>query len=352
MADPADIHHELIQRLTASGGALSPTSASATVNDPTRFRAPGIPTRERRQLHARILEEYFAENPDVLRDRRAVISVGPPGAGKSSAMRQLIPEHEQMLWRQIDPDDFKQRILQAEISAGTIDSLKPAGTELPPGELAALVHEESSLLADQARDLALARGERVVIDGVHGTASKIEKRLSALALAGYGVRSTTIVTVDGGWAVTRARVEHRWRTSYQGYVDGEHDGTSTRFVPEEVTAELYASRDDAASSCRTATRDVMRSAIAAELVERAQVFAVPTATSAPTLAVTYERAGGRLRTVRALEQEPAAPAAAEHAAPAAGATDAGQVWVEGYVRSDGVHVEGHWRMVRGPSARR
>lgn len=350
MADPADIHHELIQRLTASGGALSPTSPAATVNDPTRFRAPGIPTRERRQLHARILEEYFAEGPDVLRDRRAIISVGPPGAGKSSAMRQLIPEHEQMLWRQIDPDDFKQRILQAEISAGTIASLSPAGTDLPPGELAALVHEESSLLADQARDLALARGERVVIDGVHGKASKIQKRLDALSAAGYGRGSTTIVTVDGGWAVTRARVEHRWRTSYQGYIDGEHDGTATRFVPEEVTDELYGSRDDPASSCRTATRDVMRSAIAIELVERAQVFAVPTATSAPTLAVTYEHVAGRLRTVRALEPESADPAVDAPESSAPDASDAGQVWVEGYVRTDGVHVAGHWRAVRGPGA--
>lgn len=349
MADAAEIHHALIQRLTGEGGPLSPASPNATVNSRDRFLAPGIPTRPRRQLHARIIEEFFAENPDVARDRLAIISVGPPGAGKSSAMKQLIPEHEQMLWRQIDPDEFKQRILHAEISDGTLVTLMPGGVEqLPPGELAALVHEESSFLAAQARDLALARGERVVLDGVHGHVSKIEARLAQLAGAGYGARSTNIVTVDGSWVITRARVEHRWRTSYVAYIAGEHDGTTTRFVPEAVTDELYADRTATTSTCRVATRDAMRGERARFLVERALVFEVPAATAAPTLSTTYEvAADGRVRMKRASIPTATTPGSGSTSVPPASQSGETLVWVEGYTRGDGAHVEGHFRKPRG-----
>jgi len=49
-----------------------------------------LPTPERARLHRRLLDEARAEHPGVRADRRAIVLAGPPGAGKSTVLREVV----------------------------------------------------------------------------------------------------------------------------------------------------------------------------------------------------------------------------------------------------------------------
>ncbi|MDR1512466.1 MAG: zeta toxin family protein [Propionibacteriaceae bacterium] len=248
-------------------------------------------------MQERILREFFEENPEVLRDRQVVVMAGPPGAGKSRALSQRIPDEEKKYWRSIDPDEFKARLLRHAKESGEYDALVPPevrermarGEVFAPGELAALVHEESSMLAEEARKRALRRGERVILDGVNGDGPKLAGRLAELA--GHDYTHVDIICVEASREVSRARVEERWWQGYQRYAADPTDfeaGLKARYVPEAVTNRLF--EDERFSTCSAAVAYAVEHAPEGFTV-RADLYYVPTPTSSGEPWMTLENNG-------------------------------------------------------------
>lgn len=126
---------------------------------------------ERAALHQRLLDRFEADAVarGVPRDRRAIVMGGPTGAGKSSMLKD--PHHARELGVTygddgkinshvvINPDDFKDMIVN---EPGALDFGRYEG--LSPGEMASIVHEESSHLAKLAAQRMMSKGYNVIHD--------------------------------------------------------------------------------------------------------------------------------------------------------------------------------------------
>jgi predicted kinase len=83
-----------------------------------------------------------------------------------------------------------------------VRQLEAAGEKFYPRELAALVHNESSILAKKAIRDALDRGDNIIIDGTLSGEKNARAQLDALQAAGYDVK---IADVETTRAVSEAR---------------------------------------------------------------------------------------------------------------------------------------------------
>lgn len=358
--DEKRAHLEALRRLTAPGGPIDTEAPTATHRQPQNFTVGTrtgrlVLTRSRRRMHDQILAEYFAEKPDVLRDRRAVITSGPPGAGKSSARRERVPKEEEHLWRFVDADEFKKRLVSKMQQSGEYEAMLPpevreriaAGESFAPGEFASLVHEESSILAARARRQALDRGERVVFDGVNGSAGKLRAQIDQLAGSGY--ESVEIITVDGPKPVTRARVEYRWNEAFDQHLAGDVDaGHDARYVPEHITDALYGT-DERYSSCARAVAEIVRKGPVEGVTVNATLHYVDQADGAPQLWRTYEQRGTRFSVTRHRRiDDGGTSSGSAGGSPQAGGDDSGggEVVVPGYTKSDGTVVSSYTRRRR------
>jgi hypothetical protein len=89
---PADEHAARLQALSRPGAPLAADSPHATVNNPRWFvRRHGRPIAlaERRVLHEKLLANWRAD-VEAATQKRAIVLAGPPGAGKSTALRALV----------------------------------------------------------------------------------------------------------------------------------------------------------------------------------------------------------------------------------------------------------------------
>ena len=260
--DRAAAHRAHLERLCADGGPLTAHSRHATTQNPEWFNVKRQqPRQERRALHNEILAAFVAAHPEVLRNRKAIVLAGPPGAGKSTAQDALIaqtrtdPGH----WLSINPDDFKDELLVKALADGSYDGylvpdevrkLEAAGEKFYPRELAALVHNESSILAKKAIRDALDRGDNIIIDGTLSGEKNARAQLDALQAAGYDVKIADVETTQ---AVSEARTLGRWE---RGYLEAEN-GTATgrdaelggRWVPQSFPASLFTTPDAKESIC-------------------------------------------------------------------------------------------------------
>ena len=338
-------HLQSLAELTAPGGPIDADAPTATHRQ-AKDSAQAVVAR--RMVQRRILKEFFAENTEVVRDRQVVVMAGPPGAGKSSARRQRISSEDEKHWRFIDPDEFKTRLLRHARESGEYEALIPdevrrrmdAGEVFAPGEFAALVHEESSALARQAVDEALTRGERVLIDGVNGSARKLGERVKQLAAAGY--TSIEMICVDGPREVTRARVLARWAKGYDRYLaDPESDVAAyqARYVPQAITDGLYEG-DARFSVCTEAVATVVKAAPEGVSVQ-ADVYYLATEDSAGHLWQSFRKDETGCAVAKHLVLP--APKACQEAAVPVVSSGEGEVHVSGYQRADGTWVHPHTR---------
>jgi hypothetical protein len=97
-------------------------------------------TPDRLRTHERLIEQYLARQSGVLLEGfAAVVTAGPPGAGKTS---RLCEEGYDEEWRRIDPDIFKEMLVADATSDPDLATLLspdlPDGRPVMPLELAAL----------------------------------------------------------------------------------------------------------------------------------------------------------------------------------------------------------------------
>lgn len=347
-------HVAVLRKLTEPGGSIDTEAATATHKNEKYFtsRAGGgdpLPTRERLRMHKEILTEYFDEKPDVIRDRRAIVMAGPPGAGKSSAQRERIPTSEEHLWRIVDADEFKKRLLKKMRTNGQYEQMIPAevrqrmdsGETFMPGEFAALVHEESSQLAKRAARRALSSGERVVLDGVNGTKSSLLGRLTSLRSNGY--TAAEVIVVDGSKSVTRGRVENRHAKNVDKALAGDDEAAyGARFVPDYVTNGLYLDGDKY-SSCTRAIGELRKDGPIDDFEITASTYYVHEVDGKPQPWASFEQVDGRFTT----RKHSSIGTSGSSGSGGSGSSDSGGggsgVYVEGYTKADGTVVQGYFR---------
>ncbi|RRD45810.1 zeta toxin family protein, partial [Arachnia propionica] len=92
-----------------------------------------------------------------------------------------------------------------------VKELETQGERFFPLDLATLVHEESSLLAQRMRKEAMQDGCNIVIDTVLGSPRSVTDIQTTLAAAGYRVE---IIDVEVPEAVSREAIRQRWRDGY------------------------------------------------------------------------------------------------------------------------------------------
>jgi hypothetical protein len=176
-----------LEELTAPGGALF-GGARDTVTLPGNYTPAGYPTRARRQLRRQIIDEYLLLQSGVPREgAAALLTAGPPGAGKSTAVDLL--DSAMSRWRRLDADLVKEYLVADAVASGDYDDLLGRmlvdGGPVMPAELASATHVESLSILRDIREECLRRGENVIIEGTLGWAPDGAQLLGELLAAGY-----------------------------------------------------------------------------------------------------------------------------------------------------------------------
>lgn len=264
-AAEVDRHAQTVRALSTPGAPLSRESPHATIANPAWFFTLGMPTPMREELHQKILGSFRATMEDeVAHEKRAIVLAGPPGAGKSRILGELIgaPGTEgRRQWLEVDPDEIKTQLLDAAAADGSYETfikppavreLEAQGERFFPLDFAALVHEESSELAKVVREEAIRAGANVVIDSVLSKPDAAVELGHQLERAGYRV---DVVDVEVPYDVSAARIAQRWRGAYTKALEGDpeyrHGG---RWVPEDYARSVYAGEGPRAISQVSAER--------------------------------------------------------------------------------------------------
>ena len=293
-------HRATIRALSQDGGPLSTTSRHSTLFNPDWFVRVGgqaLPRNSRRELHDRLVSEYLERYPNVKQDRRAIVLAGPPGAGKSTTLRDEILVESPDEWLVIDADEFKRLLLAEAISDGSYESfLKPieiadlesAGEQFFPLELASLVHEESAVLAQRLRDRAVRDRLNIVLDTVLNWEPHAQELGRELDAAGYSIE---VVDVEVPYEVAESRIAQRWEDAYSAALGG-NDALGGRWVPSEYARSVY--RDDGRSGPEIHAEALARDC---EAVSRLRRYRTPNESTGRSLDVEYtrERRGAPLR---------------------------------------------------------
>ncbi|MGA5647482.1 zeta toxin family protein [Microbacterium sp. NPDC088796] len=233
---------DTVRELSKPGQALSKDAPTATTNNPAWW-VGGEPTLARDLLHERLIDEARAAAPDVEQQYRAIVLAGPPGAGKSTVLADVLGEHRGK-YLVIDADEFKRSLLREAQQDGSYDTwLMPdairereaQGERFYPLELASLVHEESSYLAKSLRADAIAAGDNIVIDTVLSNEADALALGERLAAAGYDVR---VIDVEVPYELSEERIRGRWEHAYTTALDGG-DSLGGRWVPSEYARDVF-----------------------------------------------------------------------------------------------------------------
>ncbi len=178
-------------------------------------------SEDRSEIHDQILDVIYSTSDAVPCERRAIIAGGLGGAGKTTVLeKQAGIDMDQYLV--INPDTFKGELARR--------GLTPEVGNLSPMETSALAHEESSYLAKQLAQRALADGKNVIWDVTMSSSDSTLRRIGELRDSGY--TRVDGIFVDIPVETSIARMEARHRRGHDRFLNGE--GTGGRYVPADV----------------------------------------------------------------------------------------------------------------------
>lgn len=130
-----------------------------------------IDTPERDEMRLQAKYNMLAGENEIRAERKVVIVLGPPGAGKSTMVKPLLDELGAV---EIDADIAKQDKLFAEDYAGGFGASK--------------VHRESQQIAQEAKLDAVSGGYNIVEAVVGKDYQKVIENIAAYKAAGYDVQ--------------------------------------------------------------------------------------------------------------------------------------------------------------------
>ena len=239
-------HYEALQELT-NAGALAPEGRYASISNPLWFQPDGTPMPARKRLHRSITTDLLNTAPPVeLGEQQvAILLAGPPGSGKSSARRALFEASDDQITGGLNPSDFvtidadtiKEQLLNQAQQDGSLQNflippearhLQNQGETFCNLDFASHVHEESSLIADNARQTAIEQRRNLILDQVCSNPTKTRALIDKLATQGYSIRIIEI----------HAEKEFSQESVYKRYLRDYENGQA-RYVPHPVIDSIY-----------------------------------------------------------------------------------------------------------------
>lgn len=210
-------------QLIARAKRVEKVVGNGTDSTSLHMTSSGRWSTSRSNLHRQIVSEIWAaQNGDqVPTGRQAVMTGGPTGAGKSTALGL---HHAPGSYLLLDPDLAKEALARH----GGIPDV-PGHPDLSPMERSTLVHQESMHIIEMLAQKAFASGTDVVFDGTMGNVTVTKNRITDLRQQGYKVSG---LFVDAPLSITRARVASRYRQGQRDYERGV--GQGGRHVPDWV----------------------------------------------------------------------------------------------------------------------
>ena len=227
-----------LDALAGPDGPLATNSPRSTLADPGNYHR-GRPTLDREDFRAEVTAAFLTRQTAVRREgKAALLTAGPPGAGKSSALDRFGLTDDG--WRRLDADVLKEFIVDDAARSGRYDDLLSHrladGHPVMPAELASLAHVESLSLLDEIRAGCLARGENVIIEGTLIWAPAGGLLLNELLDHDYA--DVTVVDVEVSAATAHERATQRWWDGRQDRIESG-SGLGGRFTPAGAIDRAY-----------------------------------------------------------------------------------------------------------------
>ena len=195
----------------------------------------------RARMHSDIVNDLWNRHgASVPTEGKSVIAGGLGGAGKSTVLKGhagINGDH----YLTINPDDIKEEFAKR----GMIPEVKG----LSPMEASALVHEESSHVANMLAKKAYANKTNVMWDITMSSKPSVEKRIKEMAAHGYSKPDAVFVDIPVETSVSRALARHR--SGMESFRNGE--GPGGRYVPPNII------RKNSSSTASSANREVFNS---------------------------------------------------------------------------------------------
>lgn len=240
MAKSTDLSGEEA-RVRAAIRAYIPNDRYATVNNPAFYTTPTKLTTTREKLHNSIIEQYVAKIVKAGADAEGIVLAGPPGAGKSTALRTTLDASGFIV---IDADELKSLLLQDMVKTGDIESimtpevkaLVKEGIPVFPAEMATAVHTESGRLKNVVMREVMREKANIVLDGamsVRGVALATNRRFMKSKYT-YG-----IVNVEINQDLARQSARQRWQTSRREALADPSKGCDARFLASSVVINTF-----------------------------------------------------------------------------------------------------------------
>lgn len=205
----------------------------------------GVWEFERAQRHREIADAMWkARAESVPNEGKAMISGGLGGAGKSTVLKTL-PGDVQSQYFTINSDDVKDHI------AENFPDMIPEAGDLSPLERVALIHEESSHIADLLAARAYREKKNMIWDITMASQKSVQKRISDLRANGYTDVQGVFVNIDVETSVERALARHR--RGMEDHRNGK--GQGGRYVPPHI---IRLNKSDRSSSANLDTFTALR----------------------------------------------------------------------------------------------
>lgn len=233
------------------------------------------------------IDWYLSQENPRLGGRTAIVTAGPPGAGKSALLKARIADLDE--YRIIDADIIKDHLIRQAIADGIYDRLLAMapfadGHGLAPRELSALVHVESVRLAEAIRQTCTGLKENVVIEGTltwHLQGPNIFREL-----ADNDYFDVEVYGIDIEQEEARESALYRWWKLRLEWAKGQ-DPLGGRFTPADAINMCYPA-PDAESVCTTNAKNFINTAIQTGEIPRVHVTILRRAATGP-MEVIYER---------------------------------------------------------------
>lgn len=205
----------------------------------------GIWEDQRTELHRKIADEMWeAAAANIPNEGKAMISGGLGGAGKSTVLKIAGPDIASQYFT-VNSDDVKEHI------ANNYPDMIPEAGGLSPLERVALIHEESSHIADILAARAYREKKNMVWDITMASQRSVQKRIDDLRANGYDDVKAVFVDIDVETSVTRALARHR--RGMEDFRNGK--GQGGRYVPPHI---IRLNKSDSSSSANRETFDSLK----------------------------------------------------------------------------------------------